>query len=49
MSSYRAITAECVMMRGDKGDMIEAYYARPAGKGHFPGVVLIHHAPGWDE
>ncbi len=49
MSSYRALTAECVMMKGDKGDMIEAYYAKPAGKGPFPGVVLIHHLPGWDE
>jgi carboxymethylenebutenolidase len=49
MSTYRALTAECVMMKGDKGDMVEAYYAKPAGKGPFPGVVLIHHAPGWDE
>ena len=49
MSSYRALTAECVMMKGDKGTEIEAYYARPQGKGPFPGVVLIHHAPGWDE
>lgn len=49
MSSYPALNAECVMMKGDKGDMIEAYYAKPGGKGPFPGVVLIHHAPGWDE
>ena len=26
-----------------------AYVARPDGTGPFPGVVLIHHAPGWDE
>jgi carboxymethylenebutenolidase len=49
MSSYPGLTAECVMFKGDKGDMVEAYYAKPAGKGPFPGVVLIHHAPGWDE
>ena len=49
MSSYPGLTAECVMFTGDKGDMVEAYYAKPAGKGPFPGVVLIHHAPGWDE
>jgi carboxymethylenebutenolidase len=49
MSSYPGLVAETVMMKGDKGDMIEAYYARPSGQGPFPGVVLIHHAPGWDE
>ena len=49
MSSYSGLSGECVMIKGDKGDMIEAYYAKPAGKGPFPGVVLIHHAPGWDE
>src|SRR5436853_7621496 len=49
MSSYTGLSGECVMLKGDKGDMIEAYYAKPSGKGPFPGVVLIHHAPGWDE
>ena len=32
-----------------KGDVGEAYYARPLGAGPWPGVVLIHHMPGWDE
>jgi len=36
-------------MRGHEGDMIEAYLARPAGAGPFPGVVVVHHMPGWDE
>jgi carboxymethylenebutenolidase len=49
MSSYSGLSGECVMMKGDKDDMIEAYYAKPSGKGPFPGVVLIHHAPGWDQ
>jgi carboxymethylenebutenolidase len=31
------------------GDRIHAYVARPEGDGPFPGVVLIHHMPGWDE
>ncbi|MBN9494074.1 dienelactone hydrolase family protein, partial [bacterium] len=31
------------------GDNIRAYYARPLGAGPVPGVVLVHHAPGWDE
>ena len=34
---------------GGFGDEIHAYIARPDGPGPYPGVVLIHHAPGWDE
>jgi carboxymethylenebutenolidase len=34
---------------GANGDQIHAYTARPAGAGPFPGVVLVHHVPGWDE
>jgi carboxymethylenebutenolidase len=41
--------ADLVKFRGHQGDMGEAYYARPSGSGPFPGVVLIHHLPGWDE
>ena len=29
--------------------MIDAYLARPSGPGPHPGVVVIHHMPGWDE
>jgi carboxymethylenebutenolidase len=29
--------------------MIRAYFARPLGAGPYPGMVLIHHLPGWDE
>ncbi len=47
--SYRGMVAETVKIKGHNGDTIEAYYARPSGNGPFPGVVLIHHAPGWDE
>jgi carboxymethylenebutenolidase len=47
--SYRGMVAEVVKFKGHNGDMGEAYYARPSGSGPFPGVVLIHHAPGWDE
>jgi carboxymethylenebutenolidase len=41
--------AETISMPGDKGELINAYFARPLGEGPFPGVVLIHHMPGWDE
>jgi len=47
--SYRAISGETVQMRGHQGDLIDAYVARPAGPGKFPGVVVVHHMPGWDE
>ncbi len=47
--SYRGMIADIVTFKGHNGDVGEAYYARPAGKGPFPGVVLIHHMPGWDD
>jgi carboxymethylenebutenolidase len=43
------MTAETVTHQGHKGDTINAYYARPSGPGPHPGMVIIHHAPGWDE
>ncbi len=46
---YEGMIAETVSMRGHNGDTINAYVARPLGAGPFPGMVLIHHAPGWDE
>ena len=47
--SYRGMTCEMVTIKGDKGDPIQAYTAKPQGSGPFPGVVLIHHLPGWSE
>ncbi len=47
--TYRDITCEVVQFTGHNGEQGEAYYARPAGPGPFPGVVLIHHIPGWNE
>ena len=46
---HEAMQAETVTMQGAKGDQINAYFAKPLGTGPFPGMVLIHHAPGWDE
>lgn len=46
---YEAMSAETVFMRGHEDDMIDAYLARPTGPGPHPGVVVIHHMPGWDE
>jgi carboxymethylenebutenolidase len=46
--SYEALFAETVLMRGHQGDQIDAYLARPVGLTAVPGVVVIHHMPGWD-
>ena len=46
---YEGMLAETIAMQGHNGDAINAYFARPLGSGPFPGVVLIHHLPGWDE
>lgn len=45
---YDAIQAETISIRGHDGDDIEAYFARPLGPGPYPGVVVIHHMPGYD-
>jgi len=42
---YDATLAETVTIRGDGGDEIEAYLARPMSQGPFGGVVVIHHMP----
>jgi|TARA_B100002003_G_C13959375_1_gene464811 carboxymethylenebutenolidase len=46
---YEGMLAETTTLIGHNGDMINAYLARPLGPGPFPGIVLIHHMPGWDE
>ena len=43
------MTCQTIEIAGANGDKIHAYTARPEGKGPFPGVVLVHHMPGWDE
>jgi carboxymethylenebutenolidase len=47
--AYRSIIAETVPFVGHNGDSGEAYYSRPTGERKFPGIVVIHHMPGWDE
>lgn len=51
---YEGMLAETVTLPGAGGEVINAYYARPIGAhplgaGPFPGMVLAHHMPGWDE
>ena len=47
--AYQGMLADKVKFRARNGDTGDAYYAWPTGQGKFPGVVLIHHLPGWDE
>jgi carboxymethylenebutenolidase len=42
------MAAETVTIAGHNGDSIEAYFARPTTDGPHPGVVVIHHMPGYD-
>ncbi|OAI43744.1 hypothetical protein AYO38_02410 [bacterium SCGC AG-212-C10] len=41
-------TTEHITLKGHDGDEIEAYVARPSDPENRPGVVVIHHLPGWD-
>ncbi|HEX3796993.1 MAG TPA: dienelactone hydrolase family protein [Acidimicrobiales bacterium] len=43
-----ALTAGNVMITGYNGDSINAYQATSGEAGSLPGVIVIHHLPGWD-
>ena len=45
---YDGMLAESITLTGHGGDQIEGYLARPLGDGPYPGVVVIHHMPGYD-
>jgi carboxymethylenebutenolidase len=47
-SAPDALRAETVHIEGHNGDPVEAYLARPLGRGPYGGVVVIHHNPGYD-
>ena len=47
--TYEGLFAETITITGYKGDLVNAYFVRPLGPGPFPGIVLVHHLPGWDE
>ncbi len=46
--AHTGMLAEPINIQGHNGDLIDAYLARPLGQGPYPGVVVIHHMPGWD-
>lgn len=47
--AYEGMLAETVTFKGHDGELINAYFSRPLGAGPYPGLVLVHHLPGWDE
>jgi carboxymethylenebutenolidase len=46
---YDAMLAETIRFPGHGDDEIVGYLARPLAPGPFPGVVVIHHMPGYDD
>jgi carboxymethylenebutenolidase len=47
MTQFGMVT-EKLTLSGYNDDPIEAYLAQPTASGGYPGVVVIHHLPGWD-
>ncbi|WP_308286173.1 dienelactone hydrolase family protein [Actinomycetospora soli] len=45
---YDATLAETIGIRGHGDDLIEAYTARPMDPGPHPGMIVVHHMPGYD-
>lgn len=43
------INASIITFPGGGGDQIHAYLAEPQTEDLHPGIVLVHHVPGWDE
>lgn len=48
MSTMDDLSARTVQIAGHAGDEVDAYVAHPAGEDARGGVVVIHHAPGYD-
>ena len=46
---HEGILAETVAITGHGGHAIHAYLARPLTQGPHPGVLVVHHMPGWDQ
>ena len=47
MVAHETMLAETVLFPGHSGDQISGYLARPMGPGPYPGVIVIHAAPGY--
>lgn len=47
--AQEGLDAKTIQIKGYNGDTVHAYLAQPAASGRHPGIVLVHHMPGWDE
>ena len=47
MAQHDGILAEMVLFNGHDEDQISGYLARPIDTGPFPGIIVIHAAPGY--
>jgi carboxymethylenebutenolidase len=47
--AHVGLTAEVIEFPAGGGDTVHAWLARPAGDAPSPGIVAVHHLPGWDE
>jgi carboxymethylenebutenolidase len=47
--SNNGITTEVITYPAGSGDEIHAYVASPVAAATRPGIVAVHHMPGWDE
>ncbi len=47
--SNNGITSEVITYPAGNGDEIHAYVTRPVVDSTRPGIVAVHHMPGWDE
>ena len=45
----QGMLAEVVGVVGHSGVTIEAYLARPISASPMGGMIVLHHAPGWDD
>jgi carboxymethylenebutenolidase len=46
---HLSTSASITTYPGGGGEQVHAYVARPDADGPLPGVVAVHHMPGWDE
>lgn len=47
--AFRGIITRIITIQGYDDDDVHVYTARPSEPGPHPGIVLVHHLPGWDE
>ena len=47
--AHVSFSAETITYPGGGGDELHAYVVRPQQDGPLPGIVVVHHMPGWDE